>query len=268
MASKPLVVEGVDVHIEGEGPTVMMVHGWPDTWRLWDGTVAALSPHYRCVRFSLPGFDLAKPPRRMTLPGLVDCFAAVVDAASPGQPVTLLLHDWGAIFGYEYAARHPHRVSRIVGVDIGDVTTGDYLRSLSARSKLMIAGYQLHLALAWKIGGATGTRMSRSMARLLRAPTDPAAIGWQMNYPYALQWSGGLKGLSKFEPHCPLLYIYGKRKPFQFHSPRWLERVAALPGGEVAQFKTGHWVMANDPEGFNRVVLRWLVATDNPSPSR
>ena len=256
-----LKVEGVDVHVEGRGPTLVMVHGWPDTWRLWDRTVAGLVPGWRCVRFTLPGFDLAQPPRKMTLQGLLDCYEAVVDAVSPDEPVTLLVHDWGAIFGYEYAARHPQRVRRIVGVDIGDVTSGDYLRSLSARAKLMIAGYQLELALAWKIGGAAGTRMSRAMARVMRCPTNPASIGWQMNYPYALQWSGGLKGLARFEPRVPLLYIYGRRKPFQFHSPQWLERVAALPGGEVAAFETGHWVMTEDPQGFNRCVRQWLEAT-------
>jgi pimeloyl-ACP methyl ester carboxylesterase len=262
------LVDGVDVHVEGTGPTVVMVHGWPDTWRLWDSTVAALSPRWRCVRFSLPGYDLARPPRRMTLDGLVDFLAAVVDEVSPGEPVTLLLHDWGAVFGYEYAARHPQRVSRIAGVDIGDVNTSDYLRSLSAKAKLMIAGYQLQLALAWKIGGATGTRMSRAMARALRCPTDAASIGWQMNYPYALQWSGGLRGLARFRPHCPLLYLYGRRKPFQFHSPRWLERVAALPGGAVAEFDTSHWVMVDDPKGFNRRVRQWLESTASALPSR
>ena len=57
-------IEGVDVVVEGEGAeTVVMMQGWPDTWRLWDGQVAALKDRYRCVRFTQPGFDPAKPAR-------------------------------------------------------------------------------------------------------------------------------------------------------------------------------------------------------------
>ena len=41
-----------------------MVHGWPDTYRLWDGQVEALKDRYRCVRFTLPGFDAAQPRLR------------------------------------------------------------------------------------------------------------------------------------------------------------------------------------------------------------
>ena len=41
MNDSTLQVQGIDLHISGEGPqTIVMIHGWPDTWRLWDATVA------------------------------------------------------------------------------------------------------------------------------------------------------------------------------------------------------------------------------------
>ena len=40
-----------------------MIHGWPDTHRLWDRQVAALQDRYRCVRFALPGFDASRTGR-------------------------------------------------------------------------------------------------------------------------------------------------------------------------------------------------------------
>ena len=109
-----LDVQGLTVQIEGHGPTVVMLHGWPDTLALWDGAVRALSDGYRCVRFSLPGFDLAKPPRPVSVNEMCELVGAVVDAVSPDEPVTLLLHDWGCFFGYEVAARHPQRLRRLV----------------------------------------------------------------------------------------------------------------------------------------------------------
>ena len=55
MTHTTLSVEGIDVLIEGDGPqTLLMLHGWPDTHRLWDATVDALKARHRCVRLTLP----------------------------------------------------------------------------------------------------------------------------------------------------------------------------------------------------------------------
>lgn len=262
-----LNIDGIDVHVEGEGEhAVVMIHGWPDTYRLWDGAAAHLLAQFpgqlRCVRFTLPGFDLAKPPRPMNVQQLVDSFAAIVDAVSPGRPVTLMLHDWGCVFGYEYLAQHPQRVARLVGVDIGDYNSGALGRALSIKQKLMVVGYQWWLALAWKLGpvsSALANRMSRFMARGMRWRNDPLLLGWQMNYPYWVQWTGGhARKLARVEPQCPMLYLYGRRKPFQFQSPQWLEKMAAKPGCAVQAFDTGHWVMVQQPEAFNACVAGWF----------
>ena len=150
-----LKVGGSDVWVEGDsGPVILMLHGWPDTHRLWDSSVAALEDRYRCVRFTLPGFtsDAHGKAQAIALDAMVAHIAAVASAVSPDQPVTLLLHDWGCIFGYEFAARHPTRVARVVGVDIGDHNSAAYRRSLSASAKLQIVFYQVWLALAWQVG--------------------------------------------------------------------------------------------------------------------
>ena len=51
-------VQGTRVECSGSGgPLVLMLHGWPDTLALWDGTVAALQDHWRGARLTLPGFE-------------------------------------------------------------------------------------------------------------------------------------------------------------------------------------------------------------------
>lgn len=270
MNPSPLVVDGVDVWVEGDGAhTVVMIHGWPDTHRLWDGQVAhlmaALPGQLRCVRFTLPGFDLTQPVRPTGLQTMVDLFARIVDTVSPGQPVTLVLHDWGCVFGYEYLAQHPQRVARLVAVDIGDHNSGALLRALSAKAKLGVFAYQGWLAMAWLVGRwlnpGLGDRMTRYMARLMRCPVPPQAMGWQMNYPYLAQWTGAFGGYRRaapVAPQCPTLYLYGKRKPFQFQSARWLEALAAAPGNQVQAFPAGHWVMVDQPAAFQQTVTDWL----------
>lgn len=268
MSVHRIEVENLAVTIEGEGPVVVFLHGWPDSPALWNGTVAALSDRYRCVRFALPGYDLAKPPRPVSVDEMCRLVGAVVDAVSPGEPVTLVLHDWGCFFGYEYAARHPARVTRVVGADIGDTNSGAYLSALSAKEKLYIAGYQLWLAISWKLGTwwpGLADRLTRFMARTIGCRTEPSAIGWQMNYPYAMQWFkafGGLRGVARvdkvFGPRIPILFFYGRRKPFMFHSKRWLAALEKTPGSAVRGLDAGHWLMLQKPAEFNGAVRQWL----------
>ncbi|MEO7105371.1 MAG: alpha/beta hydrolase [Rhodoferax sp.] len=261
-----MVVEGAELLIEGDrAHTVVMLHGWPDTLRLWDGTVQALAPSMRCVRFTLPGFGAPQDGPVVRLDGMIQHLLAIVDAVSPVQPVTLLLHDWGCIFGYELATRHPKRVARLVAVDVGDHNSRAYLRALTAKQKMSILLYQLFLAKAWVIGRfvnqALANGMMRWMAKLLRCPTPPSKIGWQMSYPYAMAWlklGGGLP-TQPVQLQCPVLYLYGKRKPFMFHSPDWLQALGSAPGSAAYGLAAGHWVMVDQPQPFNAHVLQWLA---------
>jgi pimeloyl-ACP methyl ester carboxylesterase len=264
-ASPSLVVDGIPVWVEGSGPeTLLMIHGWPDTHRLWDRQVEGLSADYRCVRFTVPGFEAGAAHRTHTLDELCNFFARVVDAAvGPDAQVTLLLHDWGCFFGYQFYRRFPQRVKRIVGVDIGDA--GALRKEASTRTLLLIAAYQNWLALAWRVGGRLGDWMALRMARLARCPTQEAHRGAQQGYAYYMTWWGGADSYRRhgrrFEPECPMLFVYGKRKAFMFHGASWLKRLRARPGNRVEAFETGHWVMVEQPEGFNRVVREWLAAT-------
>lgn len=258
-------LEGVEVQVDGEGEeTLVMLHGWPDTWRLWDDQVAALKSRYRCVRFSLPGFEPGQPRRAASLDEIVALLRRVIEHVSPGRPVTLMLHDWGCLFGYQFVIRHPALVARVIGVDVGDAGSGAHVRALPARAKAMVLAYQGWLAIAWGVGrfsAGLATRMTRWMARALGCRTDQALVHGGMNYPYYITWSGrhgGYRGLPVFAPPCPMLFVYGLRKPFMFHSESWARRVAAQPGSQVLPLETGHWVMRQQPERFNAAVLAWL----------
>jgi len=258
-------VQGTDVWLQGQGDEViLMLHGWPDTRALWDGTVAALQDRATCARFTLPGFESG--PEVTRLDDMCELLQKIVLRISPDRPVTLMLHDWGCMFGYQFALRYPQLVARVVAVDVGDHNSGALLRSWGAKAKLAVMGYQLWLAMAWKIGGNLGTRMTRAMARWLRCPTAGDHITHRMNYPYAMQWfgtAGGLKHAAPIDLPMPLLYVYGERKPFMFHSAKWLAKVAAKPGSAVLGLPCGHWVMVSRHEAFVASVRAWL---DTPSP--
>ena len=257
-------IDGIDVHEEGEGgESIVMIHGWPDTYRLWDAQAAFFKDRYRCIRFTLPGFDIDKPRRAYRLDEMMAIVKDIVERTSPGRKVILMLHDWGCVFGYQFAMRYPSLVSKIVGVDIGDAGTREHQGSLTLMAKAMVFAYQLWLALAWRIGGLIGNGMTLAMARIAHCPSDPRFIDSRMDYPYYILWMkayGSYRGVVRFEPKVPMLFVYGTRKPFLFHTPAWAEALAAQPGSQVHAFATGHWVMSEQPERFNQVVGAWLSA--------
>lgn len=257
-----LTVNEVDGFIEGNGPqTLVMIHGWPDTYRIWEKQIEFFKTRYRCAYFTLPGFDHDKSRQAFSLDQVIETIKAVVDEASPDQPVHLILHDWGCFYGYQYAMRYPQRVASIVGVDVGDANSRAFLKSITPKKAAMIAGYQLPLALAWRIGGAAGRQIARGVAKTLKTPSALNLIRANMGYPYYIQWTqkfGSFKGARDLDFQCPLLYIYGKNKPLMFHSKAWLEQLEQHASSKVEAFNTSHWVMVEAPEQFNQTVQDWL----------
>lgn len=254
-------VEGIDVYIEGSGDeTILMLHGWPDTYRLWQPQVELLKNDYRCVRFSWPGFEKTHPRRYRDLKSLLSFVDKVVESVDEGKPITLLLHDWGCVFGYQYYMNYQSKVKRIIGVDIGDA--GSPAMVLSTKAKLILVGYQLWLMAAWNIGGKIGDWMTKKMAAIFNAPAPSELIHSAMNYPYHWRWSSVFKGVplgtKPLDIQVPLLFIYGGNKVGNFHSQVWQDKMAAIEGNKVIELPTHHWVMIEQPQAFNQALIEWL----------
>jgi len=100
----------IAVYEEGnpEGPTVVLVHGFPDSHVLWDGVVPLLDGRFRIIRYDNRGVGLSsvpKPVSAYTMERFADDFAAVIGDLSPGRPVHVLAHGWGSVGIWEYLKR-------------------------------------------------------------------------------------------------------------------------------------------------------------------
>ncbi len=131
----------IAVYEEGnpDGPTVVMVHGWPDTHVLWDSVAEALGESHRIVRYDNRGAGDSEAPAAVeayTLDRLADDFAAVVAAVSPESAVHVIGHDWGAatIWHYLGRAEAPGRVASYTSISGPDpVQLNRFLREGLAR---------------------------------------------------------------------------------------------------------------------------------------
>ena len=106
--------------VSGDGPLVVLLHGFPDTPGGWDGTVAALnSAGYRTVVPYLRGYhpETIVPARGYGREEIATDAIRLLDAL--GEPNAVLVgHDWGAAITYAAAARAPDRVRAICAVAI------------------------------------------------------------------------------------------------------------------------------------------------------
>ena len=100
----------IAVYEEGnlDGPTVVLVHGFPDSHVLWDGVVPLLAERFRIIRYDNRGVGLTSAPKPVAayaMARFADDFAAVTAELSPGAPVDVLAHDWGSVGIWEYLKR-------------------------------------------------------------------------------------------------------------------------------------------------------------------
>ena len=94
----------VKVYGDARRPTVVLVHGYPDSSHVWNKVVAPLSARYRVVAYDVRGAGESTVPVHTAayeLEHLVADLAAVVDTVSPEQPIHLVAHDWGSIQSWE-----------------------------------------------------------------------------------------------------------------------------------------------------------------------
>ncbi|MCB0950483.1 MAG: SDR family oxidoreductase [Mycobacterium sp.] len=95
-------------HGDPSGPTVVLVHGHPDSHRVWDPIVALLADRFRVVRYDNRGVGDSTVPKRTSsyrVERFADDFGAVVDSLAGSAPVHVLAHDWGSTGVWEFLAR-------------------------------------------------------------------------------------------------------------------------------------------------------------------
>jgi pimeloyl-ACP methyl ester carboxylesterase len=93
-------------------PTVLLVHGYPDTREVWCDVVPILAGRFHVVAYDVRGAGESTAPPDLAgfdLERLCDDVLAVVDATCLDRPVHLVGHDWGSIQGWEFVTSAPLR---------------------------------------------------------------------------------------------------------------------------------------------------------------
>ena len=141
---------------------------------------------------------------------------------------------------------------------------GGHFQQTSAKAILMILSYQWALVLSWLAGRVAprfGDWLTRQVARVVGVPARQfAGVRARLNYLYYYFWramllpSARANLLVHYRPQCPVLFLYGGRKPVMFHSERWLKIVAETGGQSICVDGAGHWFMETHPDQVNLAI--------------
>ncbi|MEU6310321.1 SDR family oxidoreductase [Streptomyces sp. NPDC047014] len=175
-------------------PTVVLVHGYPDSKEVWSEVAERLASRFHVVLYDVRGHGRSTAPKPLrggfTLEKLTDDFLAVADAVSPDRPVHLVGHDWGSVQGWEFAtvARTEGRIASFTSMSGPSLDHfGHWIKKRMARptpraaAQLLGQGakswyvYLLHTPalpeLAWR--GPLGKRWPGMLQRVEQVPPGP-----------------------------------------------------------------------------------------------
>jgi pimeloyl-ACP methyl ester carboxylesterase len=113
---------GLEVDVQGDGPPVLLLHGWPDSHRLWRHQIEALvAAGFRTIAPDLRGFGASDRPADVDAYGLFTTFGDVIAILDHlGVERTHVIgHDWGGALAWVVAAAAPDRVDHLAALSVG-----------------------------------------------------------------------------------------------------------------------------------------------------
>ena len=104
----------------GSGPLVIFYHGFPLFWFSFHHQMTALKDHYRVVAVDGLGVNLSSKPTNLEkykLENLAAQLDALANHLAPGEPFSLVGHDWGGALAWSFAQAYPDRLEKVIGIN-------------------------------------------------------------------------------------------------------------------------------------------------------
>lgn len=263
----------------GEGPLVLLLHGFPDFWYGWRRQIPALAAAgFTVVAPDLRGYNLSGRPDGVAAYRVERLAQDVRDliAERGAASADVAGHDWGAMVAWTTAAHHPEAVRRLAILNLPHPRR--MREGLRTAAQLRRSWYILFFQLPWLPERA----LRAGRFRALRGAVEDGAVGGlppQELEPYMEAWSrpGALEAMLAYYRASlrfpgrrlgpidqPTLVVWGERDrylgaelavPHARDVPN-LRPVVWLPGAS-------HWVMRDEPERVTELLSGFFGAHDD-----
>lgn len=109
---------GVKIHYAtlGEGPLIVMIHGFPDFWYTWRHQMEALAPNFQVAAIDMRGYNLSDKPKGVEnydMRLLVSDVIAVIKHLGKDKAI-IVGHDWGGAVAWQLALNVPQVVEKLI----------------------------------------------------------------------------------------------------------------------------------------------------------
>jgi pimeloyl-ACP methyl ester carboxylesterase len=294
MTQRKVATNGIELNVvdEGEGPLVVLCHGFPELAFSWRHQVPVLAQAgYRVLAPDMRGFGESSAPREIEaydVSALCDDMCGLLDAVGE-QSAIFVGHDWGANVTWQLAVLHPERVRAVVGLSVPFVP-----RAPAAPIPIMRRHLGEDFYIVWfQQPGVADAALASDVRRTLTTSRQWTAEwahedgarrkppAWMSEeeldvYVDAFERTGFTGGLNWYrnidrnweltEPvgdrhvEQPALFLTGELDPVRRFMPAeamrgWVDDLRA----EVVVPGAGHWVQQQDPDAVNSALLDFLA---------
>ena len=252
----------------GEGPLVVMIHGFPDYWYTWRNQMPELAKHYQVVAIDQRGYNKSSQPEGVenyTADKLAADIAAVVKHFKRDQAI-IVGHDWGGLVAWTFAMQypqmterliilntpHPNGLARELATNPAQEANSQYARNFQQPGAAKLIAPEM-LALWVKDAEAR----KKYIAALRRSSIEGMLNYYKANYPKP-PYRVPEEEFPKVE--CPVLIIHGLKDQYLLaaghnNTWEWVDNEVTL----VMLPEADHFVQHDEPEKVNHEILRWLA---------
>ena len=262
----------------GQGPPVVLFHGFPDTPHSYAGIARSLNEAgYRTILPYLRGYhpDTLVPGRPYDALSNAEDVIGLLDALGL-KSAALVGHDWGATVVYGAAALAPDRVDAIVPIAIPHPRTLKPKNALQAAGMLIMSRHFLYFKLPWAEAGTRrndfryietlyrrwapgwqGPERDAAVARAKEAFSNPEVLAGVIDWYRALGSKIDRRLTAPIK--CSGLMVAGG-KDFGGHLGPYKKSEALFEGGAelLVMPEAGHWPHREEEPQFTKALIRFL----------
>lgn len=216
---------GVKIHyvVEGKGPLVVMIHGFPDYWGTWKPLMAELNKAgYRTAALDLRGYNLSDKPQGVAayaMPNLIGDVAAVV--AAEGQSKAIVVgHDWGAAIAWQVVFARPDLVDKLVIMSVPHpvgfaremATNADQQKNSQYARNFQQEGFEKNLTAEGLAGWVKDPAEKAGYIEAFKRSDFTAMLNYyRANYPRGAGEAAAVTAAAPPQIKVPVLVIHGMK---------------------------------------------------------
>ncbi|GBD98142.1 haloalkane dehalogenase [bacterium BMS3Abin07] len=259
-------INGLRVHYvdEGQGETILCLHGEPTWSSLYRKMIPALSVHYRVIAMDFIGFgrsDKFTEKAEYSFQMHLDTLAGFIEVLAL-EHITLVVQDWGGLIGLTLASEKPQRFARLVimntGLPVGHEPMSDAFlswRRLAERLPNMPIGRVIRMGLVH--GNSIGPEIIAAYeAPFPDASYKAGASVWPMLVPLDPQDPGAAEMqqaravLSEWQK--PAIVMFSDSDPITREGDRFFRKLIPTAKNEpdIVIKNAGHFLITQKYETF------------------